>query len=84
MEMIDDTRAEFGFPTVASDRGRERGARRLRRLPYEVEIAESWWGEGYRGELMFRDLFCRTAGANLDIIGIEPIICTKVVAPQSL
>lgn len=50
-------------------------------LPYEVEIAESWWGEDYTGDLMFQDLFTRTTGSTLAIIGGEPITCTELLTP---
>lgn len=53
-------------------------------LPYEVEIAESWWGEDYTGELMFQDLFHKTTGAPLDILSGNPITCTEVLTPPLL
>lgn len=53
-------------------------------LPYEVEIAESWWGEDYTGQLMYQNLFVRTTGSSLDILGCHPIRCTEVLTPPLL
>ncbi|WP_165824544.1 hypothetical protein [Tsukamurella pulmonis] len=37
-------------------------------LPYELEIAQSWWGENFRGYERYSSIFAQTARCDLNIL----------------